>query len=153
MSRKKKITKTLTFKIICAVIALMILGIAYNFVVNIKDTPPKIDEEQEEEQVKASKDTIDIIGDYLWGSPKKSETKETENAQDATEEEEKEQKTKDTKSASGASSQSSYDGKKESMPAPAHDVESNSGSGEVHKTQESSTGLDKIESPKVEKIE
>ncbi|MDK7740948.1 hypothetical protein QP561_12010, partial [Veillonella nakazawae] len=54
----------------------------YNFVVNIKKESEKtVEEEQAEQQAKASNDTIDIIGDYLWTTSKKNTEEVSENDQ------------------------------------------------------------------------
>ena len=68
-NKKRKFTSTLTFKILLGLLVLFVLGLFYNFIVAEDDVVSE-QEKQEEQQRKAALDTIDVVGDYLWSSPK-----------------------------------------------------------------------------------
>ncbi len=58
-------TKSIKFKLIIALLICIAFGAFYNFVIS---PSTDIDQNQivEEEQHKATLDTLDIVGDYLW---------------------------------------------------------------------------------------
>ena len=60
-----RFTGTLTFKVLLGLIVLVLLGLAYNFIVAEDDAPLADDAQEEELQHDADRDTIDIVGDYL----------------------------------------------------------------------------------------
>ena len=64
-NKKRKFTKSLTFKVLCGLVVIVLLGIGYNLIVDDKDSPLSEEEQEEEQQRTADKDTIDIVGDYL----------------------------------------------------------------------------------------
>lgn len=68
-NKKRKFTSTLTFKILLGLLVLFVLGLFYNFIIAEDDVVSE-QEKQEEQQRKAALDTIDVVGDYLWSSPK-----------------------------------------------------------------------------------
>ncbi|GAB6976211.1 hypothetical protein [Prevotella falsenii] len=68
-NRKRKFTSTLTFKILLGILVLFVLGLFYNFIIAEDDVVSE-QEKQEEQQRKAALDTVDVVGDYLWSSPK-----------------------------------------------------------------------------------
>lgn len=58
---------TLLFKILIGLALLIILGIIYNVFIRRSTTKDMTDDEKEEEAArKASLDTLDVVGDYLW---------------------------------------------------------------------------------------
>lgn len=65
-NKKRKFTKSIAFKVLCGLVILLLLGIGYNLVVADDDSPLSEEEQEEEQQRTADKDTIDIVGDYLW---------------------------------------------------------------------------------------
>ena len=69
-NRKRKFTKSIAFKVLCGLVILILLGIGYNLVVADDDSPLSEEEQEEEQQRTADKDTIDIVGDYLWPNAK-----------------------------------------------------------------------------------
>ena len=69
---RRKFTSTLTFKMLCGLVVLVLLGLAYNFIVAEDDTPLTDEAQEEELQRNADRDTIDIVGDYLWPKAKQS---------------------------------------------------------------------------------
>ena len=69
---RRKFTKTLTFKVLCGLVVLFLLGLCYNIIVAEDDVPMSEEEQEEEQQRKADMDTIDIVGDYLWPRMKPS---------------------------------------------------------------------------------
>ena len=71
-NKKRKFTKSLTFKVLCGLVVIVLLGIGYNLIVDDKDSPLSEEEQEEEQQRTADKDTIDIVGDYLWPHAKSS---------------------------------------------------------------------------------
>ncbi|WP_242403060.1 hypothetical protein [Prevotella scopos] len=71
-NKQHKFTKSLTFRILCVLAILIVLGLIYNFIVAADDTPMTEQEEEEVQKRNADADTIDIIGDYLWPQMKPS---------------------------------------------------------------------------------
>lgn len=76
-NKKRKFTKSLTFKVLCGLVVIVLLGIGYNLIVDDKDSPLSEEEQEEEQQRTADKDTIDIVGDYLWPHAKSSKSELT----------------------------------------------------------------------------
>lgn len=160
MAKNKKFTKTLTFRVLCIIAAILVGGLIYNFVVNIKKESEKtVEEEQAEQQAKASNDTIDIIGDYLWTTSKKNTEEVSENNQalkNAAEKAAKDEKDKAIRAA-----------RKDPIPVPAPEIgpvpvvpqSSNTNSSKPETMTKSGTPAksspltDKVDAPKVEKID
>lgn len=152
MAKNKKFTKTLTFRVLCIIAAILVGGLIYNFVVNIKKESEKtVEEEQAEQQAKASNDTIDIIGDYLWTTSKKNTEEVSENNQalkNAAEKAAKDEKDKAIRAA-----------RKDPIPVPVVPQSSNTNSSKPETMTKSGTpaksspSTDKVDAPKVEKID
>ena len=152
MAKNKKFTKTLTFRVLCIIAAILVGGLIYNFVVNIKKESEKtVEEEQAEQQAKASNDTIDIIGDYLWTTSKKNTEEVSENDQalkNAAEKAAKDEKDKAIRAA-----------RKDPIPVPVVPQSSNTNSSKPETMTKSGTPAksspltDKVDAPKVEKID
>lgn len=60
---------TLTFKVLCGLTVILALGMLYNWIV--RDDNPDVTEQEQEEKVvrEAQRDTLDVVGDYLWKEP------------------------------------------------------------------------------------
>lgn len=153
MSGKKKITSTLTFKVLCVIFILILFVLAYNFVVNVKNAPTNVDEVQEEEQVKASKDTIDIIGDYLWKDTPKPKMVEEKKEDESGDKAEPETKKSESRKKSASASTSLSERQAEPMPAPAQETPSATMPESSAKQHENASTVERMESPKVEKID
>ena len=150
-NKKRKFTKSLTFKVLCGLVVIVLLGIGYNLIVDDKDSPLSEEEQEEEQQRTADKDTIDIVGDYLWphAKPSKSElTAEDGKDKDADEAKDKTDKADKTKSTDINSHQGSNEAP---MAAPASpepitpDPEPSSKS--------SAPTIEKMNPPKIERID
>ena len=150
-NKKRKFTKSLTFKVLCGLVVIVLLGIGYNLIVDDKDSPLSEEEQEEEQQRTADKDTIDIVGDYLWphAKPSKSElTAEDGKDKDADEAKDKTDKADKTKSTDINSHQGSNEAP---MAAPASpepitpDPEPSSKS--------SAPTIEKMNAPKIERID
>ena len=63
--KKHGFTHTLTFKVLCSFVVLFVLGLIYNFIV-AENSDISEEEKEVEEQRKAAQDTLDIVGNYLW---------------------------------------------------------------------------------------
>ena len=79
--KHKGFRKTITFKVLIGLAALILLGIIYNVFIRRSQTQDMTDDEKEEEAArKAALDTMDVVGDYLWpdSKPAKKEKQEDE---------------------------------------------------------------------------
>lgn len=73
--KHKGFRHTLTFKILIGLAVLILLGIIYNVFIRRSQTADMTDDEKNEEAArKASLDTIDVVGDYLWPDVKPAKT-------------------------------------------------------------------------------
>ncbi|WP_028898060.1 hypothetical protein [Prevotella sp. HUN102] len=75
-NKKRGFRHSLTFKILCGMAVLFVLGIIYNMIV-AEDAEVASEIKEEEEMRKAALDTLDIIGDYLWPNAKPVVSKDT----------------------------------------------------------------------------
>lgn len=142
-----RFTGTLTFKVLLGLIVLVLLGLAYNFIVAEDDAPLADDSQEEELQHDADRDTIDIVGDYLWPKMKASK-------QDMMTDEAKagdEGKGKDARPAEEktAGAKTGDDHSEAPVPVPAPDVTSPA----EQPARQSAPAIEKMETPKIEKIE
>ena len=128
---RRKFTSTLTFKMLCGLVVLVLLGLAYNFIVAEDDTPLTDEAQEEELQRNADRDTIDIVGDYLWPKAKQSR-------QDMMTDEQK---------PAGGSLQDDYS--EAPVPAPAPDAAPSSDP----PARQTAPAIEKMGAPKIEKIE
>ena len=140
---RRKFTKTLTFKVLCGLVVLFLLGLCYNIIVAEDDVSMS-----EEQQRKADMDTIDIVGDYLWPRMKPSrqdmmtdeeKAKEKEDAKDKQDKADHEAKSSDASSGEAPMAAPAPP----VTPAPAPDPT----------TKPSSPTIEKMNAPRVEKIE
>lgn len=153
MTKKKKITNSLTFKVLCGLVVVVVLAMAYNFIVNSGSDSKEAEEEERvrAEQVKAEKDTIDIIGDYLWpnSAPNKSVSEitgiEEPSSKDGAAKKAAETKNNVEKTSSG-------EVHRDPIPAPAHDAVPPAVP-QVSNKNDVAPVIEKIETPKVEKID
>lgn len=79
--KHKGFRKTITFKVLIGLAALILLGIIYNVFIRRSQTQDMTDDEKDEEAArKAALDTMDVVGDYLWpdSKPAKKEKQEDE---------------------------------------------------------------------------
>ena len=150
-NKKRKFTNSLTFKVLCGLVVIVLLGIGYNLIVDDKDSPLSEEEQEEEQQRTADKDTIDIVGDYLWPHAKRSRselTAEDGKDKDADEAKDKTDKADKTKSTDINSHKESNEAP---MAAPASpepitpDPEPSSKS--------SAPTIEKMNAPKIERID
>lgn len=142
-----RFTGTLTFKVLLGLIVLVLLGLAYNFIVAEDDAPLADDAQEEELQHDADRDTIDIVGDYLWPKMKASK-------QDMMTDEAKAGdggKGKDARAAEekAAGAKTGDDHGEAPVPVPAPDVTSPA----EQPARQSAPAIEKMEAPKIEKIE
>ena len=142
-----RFTGTLTFKVLLGLIVLVLLGLAYNFIVAEDDAPLADDAQEEELQHDADRDTIDIVGDYLWPKMKASK-------QDMMTDEAKAGdggKGKDARAAEekAAGAKTGDDHSEAPVPVPAPDVTSPA----EQPARQSAPAIEKMEAPKIEKIE
>lgn len=142
-----RFTGTLTFKVLLGLIVLVLLGLAYNFIVAEDDAPLADDAQEEELQHDADRDTIDIVGDYLWPKMKASK-------QDMMTDEAKAGdggKGKDARPAGekAAGAKTGDDHSEAPVPVPAPDVTFPA----EQPARQSAPAIEKMEAPKIEKIE
>lgn len=103
-NKKRKFISSLTFKIIIAFLIIILMGVVYNLIIKIDNKQVEESTKEEEEKRKAELDTLDIVGDYLWG-PIKMQTKEVVET-----EKEEELDAKKSSSNGSVSSESESDG-------------------------------------------
>ena len=150
-NKKRKFTKSLTFKVLCGLVVIVLLGIGYNLIVDDKDSPLSEEEQEEEQQRTADKDTIDIVGDYLWPHAKSSKddlTAKDDKDKDADEAKDKTDKADETKSTGINSHKESNE---TPMAAPAS-TEPITPDPEPSGKSSAST-IEKMNAPKIERID
>ena len=106
--------------------------------------------EQEEEEVQkqnADADTIDIVGDYLWSKMKPSKEKMMTDEEKAAEAEKAKTGKEDTREASSEKVQSNH--YEAPIAAPAPDIAPSS----ELPAKQTAPSIEKMEAPKIEKIE
>ena len=139
-NKKRKFTKSLTFKVLCGLVVIVLLGIGYNLIVDDKDSPLSEEEQEEEQQRTADKDTIDIVGDYLWPHAKSS--KDDLTAKDKTDKADK------AKSKESTSHQESNEAPMAAPASPAPTTPDPEPSG-----KSSAPTIEKMNTPKVERLD
>jgi len=73
-NKQHKFRKSLTFKVLCGLVVLLVLGLVYNFIVAADDAPMTEEEQEEVQQRNADRDTIDIVGKCKASSEKEQAT-------------------------------------------------------------------------------
>ena len=150
-NKKRKFTKSLTFKVLCGLVVIVLLGIGYNLIVDDKDSPLSEEEQEEEQQRTADKDTIDIVGDYLWPHAKSSKddlTAKDNKDKDADEAKDKTDKADKAKSKESTSHQESNEAP---MAAPASPEPITPAPEPSSKS--SAPTIEKMNAPKIERID
>lgn len=150
-NKKRKFTKSLTFKVLCGLVVIVLLGIGYNLIVDDKDSPLSEEEQEEEQQRTADKDTIDIVGDYLWPHAKRSRselTAEDGKNKDADEAKDKTDKADKAKSTDINSHQESNEAPMAAPASPAPTTPDPEPSG-----KSSAPTIEKMNAPKIERID
>ena len=146
-NKQRKFTKSLTFKVLCGLAVLVFLGFIYNVIVASYEVPMTEQEEEEVQKRNAEVDTIDVVGNYLWPNMKSSrEDKMIDEEKAAEAEKAKAGKDDKGKEASDKVQSNQYDAP---IAAPAPDIVP---SPELPAKQ-MAPSIDKIEAPKIEKIE
>ena len=148
-NKQHKFTKSLTFRILCVLAILIVLGLIYNFIVAADDTPMTEQEEEEVQKRNADADTIDIIGDYLWPQMKPSKEDMMTDEEKATEAEKAKEGKDGTEKATSDKVLSTQHEAPGPVPAPAPDIVPSSDI----PAKQTSPSIDKMEAPKIEKIE
>ena len=148
-NKKRGFRHSLTFKILCGLVVLFLLGMAYNFIVAEND---EISEEEkvEEEQRKAALDTLDVIGDYLWPASKPSQEDLLTGDEKAALEEAKNKKAEDKETQKAVKKESDEMNSEVSnpIPAPAADPVPT-----ISPKPAPAPSIEKVESPRVEQLE
>lgn len=150
-SKKRKFTKSLTFKVLCGLVVIVLLGIGYNLIVDDKDSSLSEEEQEEEQQRTADKDTIDIVGDYLWphAKPSRSElTAEDGKNKDADEAKDKMDKADKMKSPDINTHQESNEAPMAAPASPAPITPDPDPS-----SKSSAPTIEKMNAPKIERID
>ncbi len=146
-NKQRKFTRSLTFKVLCGLAVLVFLGLIYNFIVASDDAPMTEQEEEEVQKRNAEVDTIDIVGDYLWPNMKPSRKDMMSDDEKAAEAEKaKADKSGKEKAASDKVHSNEYDAP---IAAPAPDITPSS----ELPAKQVVPSIEKMESPKIEKIE
>lgn len=146
-NKKRKFTKSLSFKVLCGLLVLLFLGLIYNFIVAVDDAPMTEQEEEEVQKQNADADTIDIVGDYLWSKMKPSKEKMMTDEEKAAEAEKAKTGKEDTREASSEKVQSNH--YEAPIAAPAPDIAPSS----ELPAKQTAPSIEKMEAPKIEKIE
>ena len=146
-NKKRKFTKSLSFKVLCGLLVLLFLGLIYNFIVAVDDAPMTEQEEEEVQKRNADADTIDIVGDYLWSKMKPSKEKMMTDEEKAAEAEKAKTGKEDTREASSEKVQSNH--YEAPIAAPAPDIAPSS----ERPAKQTAPSIEKMEAPKIEKIE
>lgn len=167
MAEKRKkhgLTHALSFKVLCGLAILFVLGVLYNFVVKEEPNISKEDNEVEEQR-KAAQDTLDVVGDYLWPGMNMRKTDLQSDADKADEARMRASSETSRKPSGGKDENSSKDIKMPKIklppvPAPAADQATEVvTTGQVKSaTKQNSTNpggptVEKLEAPRVERIE
>lgn len=146
-NKQRKFTKSLTFKVLCGLAVLVFLGLIYNLIVAADDVPMTEQEEEEVQQRNAEVDTIDVVGNYLWPKMKSSrEDKMIDEEKAAEAEKAKAGKDDKGKEASDKVQSNEYDAP---IAAPAPDITPSS----ELPAKQTAPSIEKMEAPKIEKIE
>ena len=146
-NKKRKFTKLLTFKVLFGLVVLVFLGLIYNLIVASDEVPMTEQEEEEVQQRNAEVDTIDVVGNYLWPKMKSSrEDKMIDEEKAAEAEKAKAGKDDKGKEASDKVLSNQYDAP---IAAPAPDVAPSS----ELPAKQAAPSIEKMEAPKIEKIE
>ena len=146
-NKKRKFTKLLTFKVLFGLVVLVFLGLIYNLIVASDEVPMTEQEEEEVQQRNAEVDTIDVVGNYLWPKMKSSrEDKMIDEEKAAEAEKAKAGKDDKGKEASDKVLSNQYDAP---IAAPAPDVTPSS----ELPAKQAAPSIEKMEAPKIEKIE
>lgn len=146
-NKQHKFRKSLTFKVLCGLVVLLVLGLVYNFIVAADDAPMTEEEQEEVQQRNADRDTIDIVGNYLWPDMKPSKEKETAD-EDKTADAEKDKNAKDEKGkASSEKEQATHHDAPIAAPAP--DIAPSSDL----PAKQTAPSIEKMDAPRIEKIE
>lgn len=146
-NKKRKFTKSLSFKVLCGLLVLLFLGLIYNFIVAVDDAPMTEQEEEEVQKRNADADTIDIVGDYLWSKMKPSKEEMMTDEEKAAEAEKAKTGKEDTREASSEKVQSNH--YEAPIAAPAPDIVPSS----ELPAKQTAPSIEKMEAPKIEKIE
>lgn len=146
-NKQRKFTKSLTFKVLCGLAVLVFLGLIYNLIVASDDAPMTEQEEEEVQKRNADADTIDIVGDYLWPNMKPSKEDMMTDEEKAAEAD-KAKAGKDDK-GKGASDKVQSNQHDAPIAAPAPDVASSS----ELPAKQAAPSIEKMDAPKIEKIE
>ena len=147
-NKKRKFTKSLTFKVLCGLVVIVLLGIGYNLIVDDKDSPLSEEEQEEEQQRTADKDTIDIVGDYLWPHAKSSKDELTAKDKTADEAKDKTDKADKAKSKESTSHQESNEAPMAAPASPAPTTPDPEPS-----SKSSAPTIEKMNAPKIERID
>lgn len=146
-NKQRKFTKSLTFKVLCGLAVLVFLGLIYNLIVASDDAPMTEQEEEEVQKRNAEVDTIDVVGNYLWSKMKSSrEDKMIDEEKAAEAEKAKAGKDDKGKEASDKVQSNQYNAP---IAAPAPDVAPSS----ELPAKQVAPSIEKMEAPKIEKIE
>ena len=146
-NKQRKFTKSLTFKVLCGLAILVFLGLIYNLIVASDDAPMTEQEEEEVQKRNAEIDTIDVVGNYLWPKMKSSrEDKMIDEEKAAEAEKAKAGKDDKGKEASDKVQSNQYDAP---IAAPAPDITPSS----ELPAKQTAPSIEKMEAPKIEKIE
>ena len=132
---------------LCGLVVLVLLGLAYNFIVAEDDTPLTDEAQEEELQRNADRDTIDIVGDYLWPKAKQSRQDMMTDEQKAAETDKGKAAKADEEKPAGGSLQDDYSAAP--VPAPAPDAAPSSDP----PARQTAPAIEKMGAPKIEKIE
>ena len=146
-NKQRKFTKSLTFKVLCGLAILVFLGLIYNLIVASDDAPMTEQEEEEVQKRNAEVDTIDVVGDYLWPNMKSSRKNMMTDEENAAEAE----KTKARKEEKEQEPSEKVLSNHYEVPiaAPAPDIAPSS----ELPAKQMAPSIEKIEAPKIEKIE
>ena len=144
-----RFTGTLTFKVLLGLIVLVLLGLAYNFIVAEDDAPLADDAQEEELQHDADRDTRDIVGDYLWPKMKASKQDMMTDEQKAAEADKGKAAKADEEKPAGGSLQDDHSEAPVPAPAPAPDAVPSSDL----PARQTAPAIEKMSAPKIEKIE
>ena len=146
-NKQRKFTKSLTFKVLCGLAVLVFLGLIYNLIVASDDAPMTEQEEEEVQKRNAEVDTIDVVGNYLWSKMKSSrEDKMIDEEKAAEVEKAKAGKDDKGKEASDKVQSNQYDAP---IAAPAPDITPSS----ELPAKQTAPSIEKMDAPKIEKIE
>ena len=150
-NKKRKFTKSLTFKVLCGLVVIVLLGIGYNLIVDDKDSPLSEEEQEDEQQRTAEKDTIDIVGDYLWPNAKPSKSDLTTNDDKDKTADEAKDKTDKADKAKSTDINTHQESNEAPMAAPASPAPTTPDPEPSGKS--SAPTIEKMNAPKIERID